>query len=199
MVAKISTGNVRPVLQNVRLVLLPQFLSHRSKKLKWQTRYKSSRQDLWGKYQAVHSWRYESGQVPIGMVLSHFGFPLLYPLFPLLSRFLGPDWLQPLQQRTVPGYTQDQPGKGAYFPTRGSHSSPWLFVGFFFFFPSHGFLWPPSWTLFPYYKCLTFPFSRDRRPSSLGIGVSKSLWLLPAELGLRGVLGSLVIFRPQGP
>ena len=30
---------------------------------------------------------------------------------------------------------------------------------------------------------LTFPPSRDGRPNSLGIGVLRSLWLLPAELG----------------
>ena len=33
------------------------------------------------------------------------------------------------------------------------------------------------------------PPSRDGRPSSLGIGASRSFWLLPAELGQRGVLG----------
>ena len=31
--------------------------------------------------------------------------------------------------------------------------------------------------------------SRDGRPNSLGIGASRSFWLLPAELGWRGVLG----------
>ena len=31
------------------------------------------------------------------------------------------------------------------------------------------------------------PPSRDGRPSSLGIGASRSFWLLPAELGQRGV------------
>ena len=30
--------------------------------------------------------------------------------------------------------------------------------------------------------------SRDGRPNSLGIGASRSFWLLPAELGWRGVL-----------
>ena len=33
------------------------------------------------------------------------------------------------------------------------------------------------------------PPSRDGRPNSLGIGASRSFWLLPAELGKRGVLG----------
>ena len=33
------------------------------------------------------------------------------------------------------------------------------------------------------------PPSRDGRPNSLGIWVSRSFWLLPAELGRRGVLG----------
>ena len=33
------------------------------------------------------------------------------------------------------------------------------------------------------------PPSRDGRPSSLAIGASRSFWLLPAELGQRGVLG----------
>ena len=33
------------------------------------------------------------------------------------------------------------------------------------------------------------PPSRDGRPNFLGIGVSRSFWLLPAELGRRGVLG----------
>ena len=33
------------------------------------------------------------------------------------------------------------------------------------------------------------PPSRDGRPNYLGIGVSRSFWLLPAELGRRGVLG----------
>ena len=33
------------------------------------------------------------------------------------------------------------------------------------------------------------PPSRDGRPNSLGIGASRSFWLLPAELGWRGVLG----------
>ena len=34
-----------------------------------------------------------------------------------------------------------------------------------------------------------FPPSRDGRPNSLGIGASRSFWLLPAELGQWGVLG----------
>ena len=33
------------------------------------------------------------------------------------------------------------------------------------------------------------PPSRDGRPNFLGIGASRSFWLLPAELGWRGVLG----------
>ena len=33
------------------------------------------------------------------------------------------------------------------------------------------------------------PPSRDGRPNSLGIGASRSFWLLPAELGWRGILG----------
>ena len=33
------------------------------------------------------------------------------------------------------------------------------------------------------------PPSRDGRPNSLGIGASRSFWLLPAELGRQGVLG----------
>ena len=33
------------------------------------------------------------------------------------------------------------------------------------------------------------PPSRDGRPNSLEIGVLRSFWLLPAELGRRGVLG----------
>ena len=33
------------------------------------------------------------------------------------------------------------------------------------------------------------PPSREGRPNSLGIGASRSFWLLPAELGQRGVLG----------
>ena len=33
------------------------------------------------------------------------------------------------------------------------------------------------------------PPSRDGRPNSLGIGALRSFWLLPAELGCRGVLG----------
>ena len=33
------------------------------------------------------------------------------------------------------------------------------------------------------------PLSRDGRPNSLGIGMSGSFWLLPAELGRWGVLG----------
>ena len=33
------------------------------------------------------------------------------------------------------------------------------------------------------------PPSRDGQPNSLGIGASGSFWLLPAELGRRGVLG----------
>ena len=33
------------------------------------------------------------------------------------------------------------------------------------------------------------PPSRDGRPNSLGIGALRSFWLLPAELGRRGVLG----------
>ena len=33
------------------------------------------------------------------------------------------------------------------------------------------------------------PPSRDGRPNYLGIGASRSFWLLPAELGRRGVLG----------
>ena len=37
------------------------------------------------------------------------------------------------------------------------------------------------------------PPSRDGRPNSLGIGVSRPFWLLPAELGWRGVLGLPVL------
>ena len=37
------------------------------------------------------------------------------------------------------------------------------------------------------------PPSRDGRPNSLGIGASRSFWLLPAELGWRGVLGLPVL------
>ena len=38
--------------------------------------------------------------------------------------------------------------------------------------------------------CLSnIPPSRDGRPNSLGIGASRSFWLLPAELGRQGVLG----------
>ena len=38
--------------------------------------------------------------------------------------------------------------------------------------------------------CLpNIPPSRDGRPNSLGIGASRSFWLLPADLGWRGVLG----------
>ena len=37
------------------------------------------------------------------------------------------------------------------------------------------------------------PRSRDGRPNSLGIGASRSFWLLPAELGWRGVLGLLLL------
>ena len=33
------------------------------------------------------------------------------------------------------------------------------------------------------------PPSRDGRPNALGIGASRSFWLLPVELGRRGVLG----------
>ena len=33
------------------------------------------------------------------------------------------------------------------------------------------------------------PPSRDGRPNSLGIGASRSFWLLPAALGWQGVLG----------
>ena len=33
------------------------------------------------------------------------------------------------------------------------------------------------------------PPSRDGRPNSLGIGALRSFWLLPAELGQRGLLG----------
>ena len=33
------------------------------------------------------------------------------------------------------------------------------------------------------------PPSRDGRPNYLGIGASRSFWLLPAELGQRGILG----------
>ena len=37
------------------------------------------------------------------------------------------------------------------------------------------------------------PHLRDGRPNSLGIGVSRSFWLLPAELGWQGVLGLLLL------
>ena len=81
-------------------------------------------------------------------------------------------------------------GRGCIFPPEvPTPVHGFAFCGLFFVFPSHGFLWPPSWTLFPYSNYITVPFSRDGRPSSLGKGVSKSLWLLPSELGLRGVLG----------
>ena len=44
------------------------------------------------------------------------------------------------------------------------------------------------------------PPSRDGRPNSLGIGASRSFWLLPAELGQRGVLGPpLAILKLQSP
>ena len=37
------------------------------------------------------------------------------------------------------------------------------------------------------------PPSRDGRPNSLAIGALRSFWLLPAELGWRGVLGLPVL------
>ena len=44
------------------------------------------------------------------------------------------------------------------------------------------------------------PPSRDGRSDSLGIGASRSFWLLPAELGWRGVLGlPLASLNPQNP
>ena len=119
-------------------------------------------------------------------------------LVPSPSRFLGPDWLQPLPTEDCTWLHPRPAREGGVFSHQRFPLQSVAFCGLFFP-PSHGFLWPPSWTLFPYSNYLTFPFSRDRRPSSLGISVSKPLWLLPAELGLRGVLGSLVIFRPQGP
>ena len=42
---------------------------------------------------------------------------------------------------------------------------------------------------FSYSNYLTFLPSRDRSPNSLGIGASRSFWLLPAELGQQGALG----------
>ena len=42
---------------------------------------------------------------------------------------------------------------------------------------------------FPLFYLPNIPSSRDGRPNSLGIGASRSFWLLPAELGRRGVLG----------
>ena len=42
---------------------------------------------------------------------------------------------------------------------------------------------------FSYSNYLTFPHQQRGGPNSLGIGVSRSLWLLPAELRWRGPLG----------
>ena len=64
-----------------------------------------------------------------------------------------------------------------------------LFVLFFQAFPFLVFQTPPFWTPFFYSNYLTFPPSRDGRPNSLGVGVSRYLCLLPAELGQQGALG----------
>ena len=138
-----------PLLRVVRLVLLPWLLSHGSKELKWKTSYSSSRQDLLGMQQATHS-RGMRADHP----LQEWPYPILaslflYPLFPPLSRFLGPDWLCPLQigdctNVCLIGYTQDQLGRRVCLPARGSHLGPWLpLLAGFFFFPS-GFLFGPS-------------------------------------------------------
>ena len=42
---------------------------------------------------------------------------------------------------------------------------------------------------FPLFYLPNIPPSRDGRPNSLGIGASRSFWLLPSELGRRGVSG----------
>ena len=81
------------LINNIRLVL-PQFFSPCGKELKQHTSYISSRQDVLGKQQEVHSVGLRVEQSPQEWPC-HFGFSL--PLFLTLSRFLGPDWLHSMQ------------------------------------------------------------------------------------------------------
>ena len=56
---------------------------------------------------------------------------------------------------------------------------------FCWLFPSRSF----TLDSFSLFLLPNIPPLRDGRPSSLGIGASRSLWLLPAELGWQWVLG----------
>ena len=82
------------IINNIRLVLLLQFLSPCGKELKQHTSYISSRKDVLGKQQAIHTVGLRVEQHPQEWPC-HFGFSL--PLYPPLSRFLGPDWLHSMQ------------------------------------------------------------------------------------------------------
>ena len=74
------------------------------------------------------------------------------------------------------------------------------FVLFSWAFPFLVFQPPPFWTPFPYSNSLTFPTQRDEGPNSSGIRASRSLWLLPADLGLEGHWASpLASLKPQSP
>ena len=106
----------------------------------------------------------------------------------LAPRFICFSFLLPLSLPYVNWASQE----GCLFHLRFSlHSSGlplFYFCGLFPFFLSQP---PPFWTPFSYSNYLTFlpQETQDGRPNSLGIGVLRSLWLLPAELGWGGALG----------
>ena len=64
------------------------------------------------------------------------------------------------------------------------HSGPQTFL-----WPSLLFLATTILDSFSLFYLPNIPPSRDGGPNSLGLGLSRSFWLLPAELGRRGVLG----------
>ena len=67
---------------------------------------------------------------------------------------------------------------------------PWTFVcSIFAGFPLPCLLATAILDSFSLFYLPNIPPSRDERPDSLGIGASRSFWLLPAELGWQGALG----------
>ena len=75
--------------------------------------------------------------------------------------------------------------RGAVCSTRSLHSGPrTFFCSIFAGFSLPCLLATAILDSFPLFSLPNIPPSRDGHPNSLGVGASRSFWLLPADLGL---------------
>ena len=101
-------------------------------------------------------------------------------------------WLLLLYVFSSPGPALCKLGlaRSAVCSTWGPHSSPQIFFfSILVVFSLPCLLATAILDSFSLFYIPNIPPSRDGRPSYLGIGASRSFWLLPGELGWRGVLG----------